>query len=112
MPSDEADVVLSASAEAPPGVAEVSVGFTSGKDRGGSGIRVNVLPPPPELPDELRVNGVGISGADAAGVAELAFVVVTQQQASDALAVVAFFGAPAADHQLLALHDFDLQPMG
>jgi tetratricopeptide (TPR) repeat protein len=40
---------LSASAEAPPGVAVASVGFTSGTDRGEAGIRIEVLPPPPDV---------------------------------------------------------------
>ena len=47
--TDEADVELSASAEAPPGVAEVSVGFTAGSDRGEAAIRVDVLPPTPDV---------------------------------------------------------------
>ena len=44
---DSADVVVSASAELPPGIAEVKVAFTTGTERGAAPTRINVLPPPP-----------------------------------------------------------------
>ncbi len=42
-----ADIELSAAANASPGLTEVAVTFTTGKDRGEAGIKLNVLPPPP-----------------------------------------------------------------
>jgi Flp pilus assembly protein TadD len=44
---DSADVVLSASAQPPPGIAEVKIAFTMGSERGAAATRINVLPPPP-----------------------------------------------------------------
>jgi Flp pilus assembly protein TadD len=44
---DSADVVLSASAELPPGLPEVKVAVTTGSERGEAATRINVLPPPP-----------------------------------------------------------------
>src|SRR5687767_9137353 len=85
-----------------------------GERTGGAGMFAECL-------DKLLVNGTGVTGANASGVAEPAlsffsgrsrnWFPVTQQQAADARAIVPLLGAPPADHQFLALDDLYLQPI-
>jgi tetratricopeptide (TPR) repeat protein len=72
---DSADVVLSASAELPPGLGEVKVAFTTGSERGEATTRVRVLPPPPATVAFQRGLAALYRGSCGRAIAEFAEVI-------------------------------------
>jgi Flp pilus assembly protein TadD len=81
---DWTDVVLTTSVEPPPGIAEVTVAFSAGSERGEAATRIEVLPPPPATVAYKRgLAALGIGSFDRA-IADFTEAIRLDSNSSDA----------------------------